>query len=431
MSSKVRGVVLVILDTLRRDYESFCREFGVVLKNLPRLLKLCPVTPVARCGSFPTGPMRTDLLTGRLAFLSSEWDLPLPGEETLVSLCRDRGFWTALVTDNYVATIPRLGGMLLDAFDTVDFIRGAGSDPWFPPSPEIIAATRELARERPTRNALFEAQFIANSRRWPGGVAPFQRVFDSASEHLRELVRHERFLLWVDTFACHEPWASAAEVATGVIFPEEPLFPSYVEEHLYSRQHLFSLRQRFAQRVGQTDQALGPFVTELERSVQSGDVALVVLSDHGFLFGEFGFVGKPASTPLPPELHEIVCWLSEHFAGRATAGGGLQPHSLHWWLRELLGIEGTAAATDVHLFARNSPRSNFLTAAAGDCLFILEKTQLGPIAQLRTVYCGQMDRRRPLAQQGIPDITSPIQEAIRAILSKGTSPWLEEFRAAL
>jgi hypothetical protein len=431
MKSKVRGVVLLVLDTLRQDYESLCQEFGIVLKSLPRLRQLCPITPVARCGSFPTGPMRTDLLTGKLAFLRGEWAIPELGEETLISLCRKQGFWTALVTDNYVVTIPRLGGMLLDAFDTVDFIRGAGSDPWFPPSPEIVAAIRETARKRPTRNALFEAQFIANSRRWPEGVPPFQRVFDSACEHLRELVQHERFLLWVDTFACHEPWASASEVAAGMALPEEPLFPAYVEEHLYSRQHLLSLRQRFAQRVGQTDQALGPFVAELESKVQSGDVALVVLSDHGFLFGEFGFVGKPASTPLPPELYEILCWLSGHFSGGMPSGPGIQPHSLHWWIRDLLGIDGTTTASDIHLFARNSPGSNFLTAAIDDCIVVLEKARNGFPSQFHTVALSQMDRNRPLAQQGIPAVASPIREMIRATLSIGTSPWLDGFRAIL
>jgi hypothetical protein len=376
--------------------------------------------------------MRTDLLTGRLAFLSGDWALPQLGEETLVGLCRKHGFWTTLVTDNYVATVPRLGGMLLNEFDTVDFIRGAGSDPWITPSPDLLAAAQEMARVRPTRSARFEAQFIANCRRWPGGRPPFERVFERAGEHLRDLVRHERFLLWVDTFACHEPWVSLADLETRAPVPEEPLFPGYVEESLYSHRHLAALRARFARRVGETDRTLGPFVAELENAMRGGDVGLVVLSDHGFLFGEFGFVGKPANTPLPPELHEIVCWLSEHFASRAFPSLGIQPHLLHGILRDTLRIEGTPVAeSDIHLFARNSPSSSYLAAAAQDELYIFEKEPAGTGAQLRTVHRREADRRRPLVAQGEPAIPRAAQESIRALLSEGTSPWLSPFLEAL
>jgi Sulfatase len=376
--------------------------------------------------------MRTDLLTGRLAFLSGDWALPQAGEETLVGLCRKQGFWTTLVTDNYVATVPRLGGMLLDEFDTVDFIRGAGSDPWITPSADLLAAAREMAQVRPTRSALFEAQFVANCRRWPGGSPPFQRVFESACEHFRELVRHERFLLWVDTFACHEPWVSLADLETGTTFPEEPLFPGYVEKGLYSPPQLAALRERFARRVGETDRALGPFIAELESAMRSGDVGLVVLSDHGFLFGEFGFVGKPANTPLPPELHEIVCWLSGHFENRVFPELGTQPHLLHGLLRDTLGIGGApGVGTDVHLFARNSPRSNYLAGATQDELYVLERELAGTGVQLRTIRRREADRNRPLASQGEPAISSAARESIRAVLTDGASPWLLPFCEAL
>ncbi|HZF12251.1 MAG TPA: sulfatase-like hydrolase/transferase, partial [Thermoanaerobaculia bacterium] len=368
----------------------------------------------------------------RLSFLSGDWALPQPGEDTLVGLCRKQGFWTTLVTDNYVATVPRLGGMLLDEFDTVDFIRGAGSDPWITPSVELLAAAQEMARVRPTRSALFEAQFIANCRRWPEGKPPFERVFEKAGEHLRELVRHERFLLWVDTFACHEPWASLADLETAASVPEEPLFPGYVEAGLYSRQHLAALRARFARRIGETDHALGPLVSELESAMRGGDVGLVVLSDHGFLFGEFGFVGKPANTPLPPELHEILCWLSGQFAERTFPELGIQPHSLHWLLRDALGIEGSRmAGSDLHLFARNSPRSNYLAAASQDEIYILEKALAGTGVEFRTIHRSNADRHRQLASQGEPAISTSVRESIRAVLSGGTSPWLLPFREAL
>jgi len=432
LSVQLRGLVLLILDTLRADYDVLCREYGISLSQLPRLHSLCSAAVPGRCGSFPTGPMRTDLLTGRLAFLSGDWALPQTGEETIVGLCRQKGFWTTLVTDNYVATVPRLGGMLLDEFDTIDFVRGAGSDPWITPSIDLLSAAQEMAQVRPTRSSIFEAQFVANCRRWPKGRPPFERVFEAACEHLHQLVRHERFLLWVDTFACHEPWISSADLETGILIPEEPLFPGYVEKGLYSQQHLEALRARFARRIGETDRAMGPFVGELESAMRSGDVGVVVLSDHGFLFGEFGFIGKPANTPLPPELHEIVCWLSVHFAKKSLPSVGMQPHLLHWLLREALGIGGAPMEDPaIHLFARNSPRSNYLAAADQDDLYVLEKAQARDGAQLRTIRRSDADRSEPLARQGDSAMSNSVRSSICTILNRGSSPWLLPFRELL
>lgn len=432
MTTDLRGLVVLIIDTLRSDYDLLCHEHGIRLGNFSRLLGLCSLAPPSRCGSFPTGPMRTDLLTGRLAFLSGNWELPRPGEDTLVGLCRKQGFWTTLVTDNYVATIPRLGGMLLDEFDTVDFIRGAGSDPWITPSTDLLAAAKEMALARPTRSALFEAQFIANCRRWPGGIPPYKRVFAASCEHLHQLIRHDRFLLWIDTFACHEPWMSLVDIETHGAYPEEPVFPGYVEAGLYAPPHLAALRARYARRVGETDNALAPLVDEIQSAMRSGDVGLVVLSDHGFLFGEFGFVGKPANTALPPELHEIVCWLSPHFTNLRLPEAGLQPHLLNRLLRHVLKVDATPLPTaNIHLFARNSPRSAYLAAATHDELFVLEKAVNGSRVQLRTVQLSEMDQYRLLMRQGTPGIPNSARIAIHSVLANGGSPWLAPFREAV
>jgi hypothetical protein len=225
---------------------------------------------------------------------------------------------------------------------------------------------------------------------------------------------------------------SPVDLEKGPSIPEEPLFPGYVEEGLYSRQHLATLRTRFAYRVGETDCAIGPLVGELESVMRGGDVGLVVLSDHGFLFGEFGFVGKPANTPLPPELHEIICWLSEHFTNRALPELGMQPHILNGLLRNSMRLGGAPVAkTDIHLFARNSPRSNYLAAATKDDIYLLGKDSREAEVQLRTVRRCEADRRRLLITQGEHSIPNAARASIRASLSKGNSPWLLPFLEAL
>jgi hypothetical protein len=267
------------------------------------------------------------------------------------------------VTDNYVAVIPRVGGVLIDRFDYVDFIRGAAADPWTTPDSQLMRSCLEQEWRYPSRSAVFEAQFRANAARLRRtGKSHVEQLFRSATEQLEALQCHDRFVLWVDSFACHEPWVGPEDLLE---FLDLPLFPGYVSRDYYSAEHLSRLRTQYVLRIGETSVAMRDFVSAVGEVLRTGDTALVVLSDHGFLFGEFGFVGKPAKTPLPPQLHEIVCWLSNHFEGHLANGElGLQPHLLHDAIVSLLGFaRPNPQEAEVHIFGRNSPRSDFLAVA--------------------------------------------------------------------
>jgi len=426
---QARGLIIIVFDTLRKDYESFSKKYGLTLKNLPRLKTLCSIKPQARCGSFPTVPFRTDLLTGRLSFLSDEWARPFSGEETLLSLSRNNGYRTTLVTDNYVTIIPKIGGLFLDEFDTVDFVRGVASDPWSTPSKNLLEQTIKWKKLRPTRDYLFEAQFISNVNRWlQKGQTPFRQLFNNAIEHLTELIKHDRFLLWLDFFAFHEPWISySKEIAYNNLL-EIPFFPKYIEKSYYSKRQLTALKKQYVQRLSEIDEDIEFLIDAIEYAVSCSDIALAVLSDHGFLFGEFGFVGKPANTPLPPELHEIICWLSPHFSNVDTnLKTGIQPHMLHREIRRVLGIPGKMLEDqDIQIFARNSPHSNYVTAVNSKQLLFLEKNN-GYVPITKTIERGSLNSEKLLVSQGTNNIDSDTRLKINKILLEGRSPWLRGF----
>jgi hypothetical protein len=370
--------------------------------------------------------MRTDLLTGKLAFLRGEWAVPLPGEATFLSRCRQAGFQTCLVTDNYVAVIPRVGGVLIDRFDYVDFIRGAAADPWTAPDKQLLQNCLEQEWRYPTRSMYFEAQFRANTARLRRtGKSHVEQLFRSATEQLEALQCHDRFVLWVDSFACHEPWVGSEDLLE---FLDVPLFPGYVSRDYYSAEHLSRLRTQYVLRIGETSVAMRDFVSAVGEVLRTGDTALVVLSDHGFLFGEFGFVGKPAETPLPPQLHEIVCWLSNHFEGHLPNGElGLQPHMIHDAIVSLLGfVQPNPRNAEVHIFGRNSPRSDFLAAADQEGLTLIRKSN-DHSRQRLLVPWGHLDESvRLIAHRGKPPSTDTIH-ALGALVKKGQSAWLDGF----
>jgi arylsulfatase A-like enzyme len=418
-----RGLVLIVFDTLRADFEQLAGG-PASLPNFQRLRRLCESFPVARCGSFPTGPMRTDLLTGRLAFLDAEWALPDPGEPTLPRMLRELGVWTTLVTDNYVAVIPRLGGMLINDFASIDFIRGAGSDPWMTPSPALQAEALRATTRLPSRNVDFEIQYLANVAAWAEhGHNPSRSVFASAARQIDTLERHERFLLWIDSFATHEPW----DLRGGASLPDLPLFPAYVEADQFPASALADWKAQYARRIVAVDSEIETLVDRIERLMERGDVALAVVSDHGFLFGEYGFVGKAPNTPLPPELHELVCWFSPHFDLPAS----VQPHALHQAILRLFGhADETPLGCELHVFGRNSPRSAYIAAATSDELYVGCSLPNGR-AHFSTIKRSALDPAVPLAMQGSAGLPSDIARELGHVLSRGRSTWLAPFQAAL
>ncbi len=429
-----RNLILVILDTLRADFESLCERSNVPIASLKSLATLAPLHPTARCGSFPTGPMRTDLLTGSLAFLRSGWAVPRLGEQTLLSRCKDAGFHSCLVTDNYVVVIPRIGGMMIDLFDTVDFVRGGAADPWTTPSAVLVQSCLESDWTIPTRSPRFEAQFLANAARLArSGESHIEQVFQSATMQLSALQDHERYVLWVDSFACHEPWLNPDESSADGA--REPLFPAYVSRDHFPEAYLTKLRNAYLRRIGKTSEAMEEFVGAVEAAVKSGDTALVVLSDHGFLFGEFGFVGKAPDTPLPPELHEIPCWLSQHFDGHLPQTDlGVQPHSLHKSILSVLGLDHATyeeAESAALICGRNSVRSDYLAAIDREGLAILTRSSNGE--RIAPVWIKRRDLDpsiRLTKHQGI-DPPAATMAAIRQQVRNGMSDWLDGFEQAL
>src|SRR5438067_12841422 len=115
VGASCQGLVVVIFDTLRADYVELCGG-AAHLPQMTRLFSWTRVLPKFVCGSFPTVPMRTDLLTGNLSFLYRQWATPEPGETVLTTVLRNAGVQCILVTDNYVITAPELGASLTHWF---------------------------------------------------------------------------------------------------------------------------------------------------------------------------------------------------------------------------------------------------------------------------------------------------------------------------
>ncbi len=301
------NVVLVLIDTLRRDHLT---PYAGPAAPLPtptfdRLARLGVTFDRYFLGSYPCMPARRDLWTGRYEFPWRGWGQLESTDRDLPSVLSAAGVRTALITDHYHLFQPGSGNYYF-GFDGWEFLRGQEDDRWAVPpleSPWPQERERKLHRrwERYWRNTArwrqglewrreedtFAAQTLGAAARWldenAGGAAP------------------SPFFLLVDCFDPHEPFDPPAQwrQRAGAPAPDDPTavaWPIYGRADRYTPAELASIRRLYAGEVGLVDAWLGRMVDTLERLGRMEDTVLLVTTDHGHLFGEHGMIGKPSSS---------------------------------------------------------------------------------------------------------------------------------------
>jgi len=363
----IHGIVILLFDTLRSDFQSINKcSRNNDLSSFKQLQNFTYPLKQIRCGSFPTIPMRTDLLTGTLSFLSRRWARPRTNDTIFTNILSEDDIKTFLVTDNYMMTNEELGGTFKNFFDETIEIRGTASDPWKETDSEYKPSNLKL---RPTRNTDFQAQFLSNLKAWnQAGGPPWERLFDKAADLLMKLCKRkkEKFLLWVDCFSTHEPWIQQSDLKN--LTPSEPIYPPYGDSRLYTNKQINSLKHQYCNRLSVVDTALNQFVESLSQASNSG-VATMILSDHGFLLGEYGLVGKPKTPPVLPPLSDLVCRVSRHFESLLKTRKMLQPCDLTPHICDLFDVRFPVKTpiqkwpNRPQLIGRNSPEVTTLSVA--------------------------------------------------------------------
>ena len=174
----------------------------------------------------------------------------------------------------------------------------------------------------------------------------------------------------IDSFDAHEPWDAPrrlidmygpARVRGGL----EPIQPfetpaARTSDIDHGRRLLRRIRQLYAAEVTLVDVWLGRFLDRLENLGLADNTLLVLVSDHGVLLGEHGWVGKRYS-----EMHQElthVPMVMRHPAGRAkgrTTGYYASTHDIGPTVLSMLGVDeprGMNGADLSPLFSGRAPR---------------------------------------------------------------------------
>jgi arylsulfatase A-like enzyme len=313
------NVVVVVIDSLRWDHvygkKARTRAMDAFARESIRFTRVRPE-------AMPTIPARRSIMMGRNIFPFRGWKpvdgmTPSPGWEpvgregpTWADVLRDAGWTTGYVTDN-----PHILASTHDEFrrkfDRVDLVPGQVP---LRKAPKRQVSQQELYKHLPPSmrggkaEPRMRAYLAANPRDRAEKDYLAAKVFRKGMTWLDWAKTRQPFGLVVDAFDAHEPWDVPANLKD-IYGPRrvrgvEPIQPfntpaGRMRDYGVGPAMLRRMRQLYAAEVTLTDRWFGKLLDRLEDLGMADNTVVVMVSDHGVLLGEFGWMGKKYS-----ELHE-------------------------------------------------------------------------------------------------------------------------------
>jgi len=282
------NVILIISDTLRRDHLG-CYGSAVATPHLDLFARDAVVFDRAYPASFPTGPHRQDLHTGRFTFPYQRWTGLAREEVRLGPTLASARINTLMVADTPAIKY----GNYTDGFRR-SRTWGHWDEPLPPKRPWLelrLPAAPEKLR-RPDNVLKYMAYDAARQSEADYFCA---RTMIAAAQWLEEEALRGPFFLYVDTFDPHEPW-----------FPppwyldrydpgyegEMVLEPAYEPAGYCTEREVLHMRARYAAMVTMVDAWIGHLLWAIDRLNLRDSTAVIISTDHGFYLADHGLIGK-------------------------------------------------------------------------------------------------------------------------------------------
>lgn len=297
--------IVIMSDTLRRDYLGCYGNHWVRTPVMDELASRSVVFDKAYAGSFPTVPVRGDIMLGRYVFPFLGWEPLPPRLPTMAGVLGEAGGVSMMITDT-----PHMlqNGFHYDrGFTAWNWIRGQESDRMRTDyiTEETLPCSPDKLRQgdRMRRLHFLNTHFRRNER--DTFVA---QTMTAAADWIEANHRHENFLLYVDTFDPHEPWDAPEHYLR--LYEKEYRgdnvnYPAYDRASRFTREELDHCRALYAAEVTLVDTWLGELLRKVERVGIAEETAIILMSDHGFYFGEHDYLGKFSATEPMPYYEEV------------------------------------------------------------------------------------------------------------------------------
>lgn len=286
--NKPMNVILIISDTVRHDYCGCYGNTWVQTPNIDALARESAILTNFFTGSFPTGPMRKDVQSGRFTFTYTNWQQPRSKEEILLAeIIKTKRYKTAFIGDtsnspqfrkgyNHEQVISAKAARLADV----------------PTEVKLPADPRKL--RIPTERI---QKIVRNSMGWDGETdRRSARTMRAAHRWLEDQYGDNTpFFLYVDTFDPHEPW----DAPRYYIDRYDPGYsgdalmePAYEPADYATQREIEHMRCMYAGELTMVDRWIGYLLDGVKRMGLADNTAIIFTSDHGFYHGEHNLIGK-------------------------------------------------------------------------------------------------------------------------------------------
>lgn len=343
--------IVIVSDTFRRDHLGCYGNKWISTSHIDEFSSKALVFERAYSGSFPTVPHRRDLLTGRFTASYTGW-APLGSDEVVLpDILGKHGYLSMMVCD--CPHIMENGYNYDRGFTAFEWIRGQESDRW-KTSPET---PRDPCDPAKIRNAdRIRQRHRRNVAHWRKESDRFvAQTMNTASEWLEQNYKRNNFFLYVDTFDPHEPWDAPQWYVdkydpnyTGEVVD----YPHYAYTDYLSKAELKHCRALYAAEVTLVDRWIGRLLEKIEDLGLSQNTMVLFTTDHGFLHGEHGIIGKAlidqdrfSYVPLYEEINHIplIIFMPGTSAGRTSSM--VQPMDI---MPTILDLAGSPIPATVH-----------------------------------------------------------------------------------
>jgi arylsulfatase A-like enzyme len=310
VSKRVDNVVLIISDTLRRDFLSCYGNDWIYTPHLKRFASMSLIFDQAWICSFPTVPCRHDILTGRYTFTYKPWAPLDPETVTLQETLNKANIMTALFADTPHPFAP--GYNYQRGFRVWELIRGQEHDGWKSDTKEVKLPCAPEKLRNPWTTVV---QYLRNVSYRQSEEDYFPALTMREAAKWLEKNYDRRFFLYIDTFDPHEPW-DPPRYYVDMYDPgydgEEVIYPRYDLCDYLTERELKHCRALYAGEVTLVDHWFGYLLDRIESLGLLKNTAIIFTTDHGFYLGEHGYIGKSLITekyqqsiPLYPEVAHI------------------------------------------------------------------------------------------------------------------------------
>jgi len=283
-------ILMIVSDTVRWDMLGY-NGGGVRTPNLDRLAARSMVFDRHYASSFPTVPARYDYLTGKAAFAGVGWG-PLPSSDTSVA--------AELASAGYTT----LGVVDTPFYQANGYHYDSGFNFFYDMKSQLLGTPHYNAYSAPGEE---KRQGQGKMPQWPitGKVKPDPRTGEidcptpltmlQAAKCLEE-VYDQKFFTLVDTWDPHEPWDPPAYYIKRYLpdYNGERVHPPYgdYKKHGLSDRDLQVARACYCGELELVDRWIGHLLNQLVYLGIEESTAVIFVSDHGFLLGEHGMLGK-------------------------------------------------------------------------------------------------------------------------------------------